>query len=59
MTDLVQQLRELGKVGPRPNIIEQAADRIERLEAALREIASCPMNCSGVASYALNDTKDT
>ena len=59
MSDLVERLREVAERADAnyPAVIEQAADRIEQLEAALREIATyeiedgCP--CSACQHSAL------
>jgi len=65
MSDLVERLRKLtGDVPPRGHVVlaEEAADRIEALEAALREAVPC-LEDSGylpqakVARAALNPEK--
>ncbi len=46
---------------PLQKLLVEAADRIEQLEAALREIADCRAcrYCPDIARSALNDTKDS
>ena len=39
MTDLVKRLRRYAEIDDHPWVYGEAADRIEKLEAALREIA--------------------
>jgi hypothetical protein len=52
--DLVKRLRKRGEfVGNTPAMCKEAADRIEQLEEALREICSIPAQKRGSASHAM------
>jgi len=53
--DLVKQLREYGSCG----MVFEAADRIEKLEVALKMIAGCTSKMSGhTVTQRLKDTYD-
>ena len=63
--DLMKRLRKRGEfVGTTPAMCNEAADRIEQLEAALRDIAcTCSTGCGGQhsecrARAALGEKKD-
>jgi hypothetical protein len=50
--DLVKRLRHWQEYGPyRPSRYKEAADRIEQLESALREIADFELHCDNSNAY--------